>query len=543
MKGKMGNKRRRVGSLLVATALAMAVFSGCGSGTGASSPSSEAPSSTGPSPSSAQGESGGDVIRVARTYDASSKSMDPGRWGYADDLVVGVSVYESLLQYDENQEAVGRLAENYEVSDDQLAYTFHLRKGVQFHHDYGEMTSEDVKFSVERLADPALNATSNYTNIGYENIASIETPDAYTVVFKLREPDVFFTDKMCNNYGFIVSKKAVEEMGLDNFSKLGVGTGPFEFCEGGVIGEKYAVQRFEKYWGEKAKTGRIEVLTIPDDTTLTNAFESGEIDMFDCSDIDLLLKYKSDPKYTVVDSVDKSLLNIGLNAQVEPLNNPKVREAIFCAIDDDMLVNDYFKGLEKKATGVLPAFTKYSVQDYWKPAYDLEKAKKLLAEAGYPNGFSLDYYTVNDTLSLGPATLVEYFLTQLGIDVNFQAVSIGVFKEKVMSGTAPVWSYWNMAKFTPDTTLIKYTSENFPDTNWIGLKDPAYDKAVQSALAENDLDKRADYYAQAQKILMDSNSLYPATTYTCHTCMHADIKGFSRDGLLRTTLEQLYIEP
>lgn len=538
MKCRRGKKS--TAALLMALVMLMTgVFSGCAA-TNAGSSSGDGSGAT-PESAGSTAAPTEQVLRVARTYDASTKSMDPGRWSGGDDMMAGPSVYETLLEYDEDKQPAGRLAESYEVSDDQLSYTFHLRKGVQFHHGYGEMTSEDIKFTIERLAQPELNASSNYTNIAYENIAGIETPDQYTVVIKLKAPDVFFPDKMCDNYAYVVSKKAVEELGLDGFSKLGIGTGPFEFVEGGTVGEKYEVQRFADYWGDKAKLDKITFLTIPDDTTLQNAFEAGEVDMFDCSDVDALLKYKENDKYEVIDSPEKMLLYIGLNEQVEPLNNPKVREAIFHAFDRDMMVNDYFKGLEKKATGILPTFSKFSIQDEWNPEYSVDKAKALLAEAGYPNGFSIDYYTVNDTLSLGPGTLIEYFLTQIGIDVNFQAVELGVFKEKVMAGKVPIWSSWNSTKIIPDSTLVNYTSASYPGMNWIGLKDPAYDKAIESAFAEADLTKREEYYKEAQKILMDSNTLYAANTYTSHTCLQSYVHGFARNGLLRKTFEDMYI--
>ena len=265
MKGIKNFKRsnRKYLALLMAALTAAASLSACsGSTSGDASQSSSAKTENNGSGAA------GSVLRVGRTWDSGSGNFDPATFSGIS-FQFGPDVFESLLTYNDKQEPAPYLAESWETSDDLKTYTFKLREGVQFHYGFGEMKASDVVFSVGRLLDPAINNTAtNSTNLGLANIESVEAADDYTVVFTLKEGDVFFPDKVARSYLTITSQKAVEDMGLEEYQKRPIGTGPFMLEEGGVPGEKYCTVKFDDYWGQKAKLDRVEYYVIPHDETI-----------------------------------------------------------------------------------------------------------------------------------------------------------------------------------------------------------------------------------------------------------------------------------
>lgn len=535
MKGintKKSNKKYL--ALLMAMATAAASLTACsGSTSGDASQSSSAKTE--------KAAEGGSVLRVGRTWDSGSGNFDPATFSGVS-FQFGPDVFESLLKYDDNQEPAPFLAESWEASDDLKTYTFKMRQGVQFHYGYGEMKASDVVFSVGRLSDPAINNTAtNATNLGLDNIENVEATDDYTVVFTLKEGDVFFTDKVARSYLTVTSQKAVEDMGLEEFQKRPVGTGPFMLEDGGVPGEKYATAKFDDYWGDKAKVDRVEYYVIPDDVTLANAMESGEIDTYDVNSLEKVEEYMANPEqYVLLNARDSAQSFIGINPNFEPLDDPKVREAIALSIDREMVCQEFFKGTEDVSKGFLPSFCRYALEDYWKPEYNPEKAKQLLAEAGYPDGFEIDMYSPNDTLSSGPATLVQQFLTQIGLKVNLQTVDFGVWLDKAKAGEIPIYLFWDSCPVIPDNVLNQFKSDS--TINYIAYHNPEYDEIVTAAIAENDLTKKAELYNEAQKIIMDSGCIYSMTTYSIHQVVNPKVKDLKITTGLMLSCREAYIE-
>lgn len=480
------------------------------------------------------------VLNVARDWEKTN--MDPASWSTNEDLIFGPSVFQTLLTYDKNLNFVGELAEKWEVEDDFKTFRFFLRKGVQFHRDYGEMKASDIVFTFERMMDPEVKATSVGPAIGIENFNEIIAEDDYTVKITLKNKDINFLHKMANWYGYVVSEKAVKEMGNNVFALKPVGTGPYAFDKG-VAGERTEVIKHDKYWGDKAKIDRIVFHIISEPATLFNAFEAGEIDFFAITDTQKLLEYKADPDKYYVDSIPgRQLLYVGMNYQDKHFKDKKIREALTYAIDRDEIIKNYFMDLEKPAKGVIPTLTKYSINDKWNPVYDPEKTKALLAEAGYPDGIETEFYCPNDHLSMGPATLVQSYLAQAGIKASLKTVDFGVFLDTVRNGKAPIWLLYDSTGILPDETLRRYTSAKIPGSNWCSFNDPEYDRLVEQALAAQTEETKKEFSERAQLRLLEQGILYPLSTYTQHSVMHKKVKGFSLGGDLATSFEHVYIE-
>lgn len=479
------------------------------------------------------------VLRVARDWEKTD--MDPATWGTHADIAFGPNVFETLLAYDKDLNATGKLAEKWDVSDDNLTYTFYLRKGVQFHHNYGEMKASDVVFSIERMRDPEVRATSNGPALGIDNMKEVVAEDDYILKITLAKEDPIFLYKLCEAYLYVISQKASEEMGIEGFAKKPIGTGPFVFDKG-TPGERTEVVKNENYWGEKAKLDRIVFNIISEPATMFNAFESGEIDFMGINEASKIIEYKNNPKYKVEGVPTRYDGAIGSNVQIKPFDDIRVRQAISHAINREEINEDYYLGLEVAPTSIFPTGAKYIVKGNVKSDYNPEKAKKLLAEAGYPDGFSTEIYCPNDQTSIGPATLLQSYLTQVGIKADLKAVDFGVFLSTVREGNAPLWYMINGPEIIPDSWFERWTSSFYPGSNWCGLQDAEYDSYVKQAMDATTEEDKAVYYEKAQERFAKLLPLYPINTSGAFYMLQSKVKGFEVKPNLIFTYEKLYIE-
>jgi len=454
------------------------------------------------------------VLRIHRSWEEAS--WDPAVFRQADDVHLALQVYETLVKREKNGDLTPWLAESWSTSDDGLTVTMKLRQGVQWHHSYGEFSAEDVKYTFERHLDDKVGSI-NADNLSLQNITSIETPDKYTVVFNFGTVDVDFLTRCSLYYGYMLCKAAYELEGFDSMMHFPVGTGPFRY-DSGTPGTKTEVVRFDDYWGEKAITDRVVSMIITDTNTAYAAFENGELDVMYVYDRDKVKEFES-KGFINVHISDLQLLYVGVNMQLEPFTNEKVRAAFWCAINPHYYIEHIFYGDETLPGSYIPQSSKYSLPDYHKPVYDPEKSKKLLDEAGYPNGPDVTMWSVNDDYS-PPAAHVSYSqLSDAGFNVKLQLVDFGVFINKVRNGEAPIWVLYNSTPILADETMNRYTSSFYPGSNWIGLQDDTYDKLVAAGLNARTEQEKYEKFHEAQRYLLDKFILYPVSTnsYSCMT--------------------------
>lgn len=336
-----------------------------------------------------------DTIRIGIAA-GGPRMSDPNYTTQGGDNWATEQMYEQLVRPEDGtfavtpQEFKPTLATSWSSSPDAKEWTFELRQGVQFHKGYGEMTSEDVVFSFTR----AINDGTNKTILS--NIASVEATGPYGVRITLKNPDALFlgTTAFSNNTS-IVSKKAAEEMGVEAFKTNAVGTGPYELVkfdpESGVT-----MQRHEGYWGEKAKIATAETVYIADTTARTLALLSGDVDMIEAVRapgwVDSMLQ--RDPTLKIDMTVPGSFNTLHVNLNRKPFDNLKVRQALMYAIDRHAIaqalqpMGNFCAGLQPD---FFPAgFKTEDLPEEFQYQHDPEKAKALLAEAGFPDGFDFD---------------------------------------------------------------------------------------------------------------------------------------------------------
>jgi peptide/nickel transport system substrate-binding protein len=397
------------------------------------------------------------------------------------------------------------LAESWKLSPDGTIWTFKLRKGVQFHKGFGEFTAEDVKFSFERQMKREPGALFG---VNLEIIKSIEVVDPHTVQIALKSFDPIFLLRMVGyQQGYIVSKKAVEKFG-DQFKWNPIGTGPFYF-ERHSPREKIVLKAFDKFLGGRPQIDEVHWFDVPEDATKLIGLEKGT---FDVAYPEAVTADFADQVKKMGGVLDRrgpgSQERYYLNITAKPFDDPRVRRAFMHAIDRKAIKETLYPGdLARLATSCLsPGYFGHIPMSF--PEYDPEKAKKLLAEAGHPNGFTIKNYFISKSFFYPKVTtLVQEQLRKVGIVVEIQVVDHPTYHENIRKNLNPFVLYGGTRITDADPWLtLFFDSKEIPDpatgnkgTNFAHYK--GIDDLLARGRVERDVKKRAAIYHEAQKRL------------------------------------------
>ena len=308
------------------------------------------------------------------------------------------------------------LAESWQVSPDGREYDFTLRKGVKFHNG-DPLTSEDVKFTFERYKGAQAKALK-------ERVAAVETPDALHVRFRLKNPwpDFMTFYTAASGAGWIVPKKYVEKVGDDGFKKAPIGAGPYKFVSFSP-GIELVMEAFDGYWRKTPSVKRLVFKVIGDETTRLAALKRGEIDIVYSIRGELAEELQRTPGLTLKPTVIQSPQWVSMLDQWDPKSpwhDRRVRLAANLAIDRKAINDAIALGNSRLTYSIIPSTFDY----YWQPpsyTYDPVQAKKLLAEAGYPNGFDAGEYYLDISYANVQEAVANYF-QQVGIKTKLRPV-------------------------------------------------------------------------------------------------------------------------
>jgi peptide/nickel transport system substrate-binding protein len=397
------------------------------------------------------------------------------------------------------------LAESWTLSPEGTIWTIKLRKGVQFHKGYGEMTAEDVKFSFERQIH---KAPGTRYGVNLDVIKSIEIVDPYTLQIVLKAFDPIFLLRMVGyQQGYIVSKKAVEKLG-DGFKWNPIGTGPFYF-ERSSPREKIVLKAFDKYHAGRPQIDEVDWYDVPEDATKLIGLEKGT---FDLLYPEAVIAPFADEVKRMGAVLDKwgpgGQERFYINMTKPPFDDIRVRRAFMHAIDRKAIKETMYPGeLGRLAVScVPPGYFGHIPMQF--PEYDPQKAKKLLAEAGYPNGFTVKNYFISKSFFYPKVlTLVQEQLKKVGIIVELQVVEHATFHENIRKNLDPFVLYGGTRITDADPWLsLFFESTEIPDpatgnkgTNFAHYR--GMDDLLAAGRLERDVKKRAAIYAEAQKRL------------------------------------------
>jgi peptide/nickel transport system substrate-binding protein len=396
------------------------------------------------------------------------------------------------------------LAESWTLSPEGTIWTFKLKKGVQFHKGYGEMTAEDVKFSFERQ----INKTPGTRyGVELEVIKSIEVIDPYTIQIALKSFDAIFLLRMVGyQQGYIVSKKAAQDH--EKFKWNPIGTGPFYF-ERHAPRERIVLKAHDKFHGAKPGADEVNWFDVPEDATKLIGLEKGTFDLL----------YPEAVTADFADQVKKmgAILDrrgpggqerFYINTTAKPFDDIRVRRAFMHAIDRKAIKETMYPGdLARLGVSCLPpGYFGHQPMNF--PEHSIEKAKKLLAEAGFPNGFTVKPYFISKSFFYPKVmTLAQEQLKKVGINVELQVVEHAAFHDSIRKNLNPFVLYGGTRITDADPWLsLFFDSTQIPDpatgnkgTNFAHYK--AIDDLLHAGRSERDQRKRASIYAEAQKRL------------------------------------------
>lgn len=487
-------------SLLVAAATLM----GCtGNSSQAPKTSAEAPENA-PQKEAAEAKQSGDIT-VA--LEAEATSLDPWNSTDSNTLHILSTMFEGLLTLDADGEVIPVLATDYKLSDDAKSLTFHLRKDVRF-HDGTPFDAQVVKNNLDYVRNKE-HGMARASFFGF--IKEITVVDPYTVTVTANEPDSAMVAYMAHPSASFKSPKELQKKIDDpnyNLDRNPVGTGPYQFHEW-KNGQYVKVTAFSDYWDKEkmAKLASIQFKPVTEASTRVNMLKAGEVDIVTSLPTLDARNMGSDPSLDVYSGPSLNMLYVGMNTKLDKYKDKRVRQAMNYAMNKEQLISQVADGFGTAADSPLSPLVKgYAKQQSYD--YDVDKAKTLLKEAGYPNGFTATLWTRNSTEFVAIAENIKIQLQNVGIKVEVQAYESGTLFEKLDAGegtdlyigrwgTGTAEADWGLRpNFASDRVPPNYNNSGF-------YMNKQVDQLLNDALKAVDSQVAQQKYDKAQRVIMD----------------------------------------
>ncbi|MFW6180171.1 MAG: ABC transporter substrate-binding protein [Spirochaetota bacterium] len=466
--------------------------------------------------------------------------LDPGDVTDGESIQRMDNIFESLVEYEPGStEIQPGLAESWEISEDGTEITFNLRRGVKFHDGTG-FNADAVVFSLARQYDPdhPYHQYGEWAYWGYmfSDVERVEKIDDYTVKIHMKEPNASIMTSLAMFTCAIVSPANAEKWKEDAFAHP-VGTGPFKFVEW-VKDDHITLEAFDDYWKGRPALDRLIFRVIPDPSARLLALERGDIhgmeypnpadfDRIETNDELVLMSepgmnigylamnagygYRDANKNGVRDPDEPWVKTPGYH---EPLTKKKVRQAVNMAIDKQSIVDNIYLGTATVAKNGMPPFMLGYNDDIRDYPYDPERARELLAEAGYPDGFEVTLYVMPvsrpymfDPPKIGEA--IQSYLAAVGITVNFYQVDWATYLQETEAGNHQMCLLgWTGDNGDPDNFMNVLYGPNATSIGSAGnygfYNDMKAQELLTAALRTFDTEERARYYRQAQEMIHES---------------------------------------
>lgn len=434
-----------------------------------------------------------DTLVVADQYDATT--FDPVRHNDYPSSRACHQVYDTLIFLNDDGTFRPGLAEKWEFVSD-TAYKMYLRKGVKFHNGE-ELKAEDVKFSLERATTDLGAHIKTYS----QDLDSVEVLDDYTVVLHLKKVNFPFFASLAHSWGSIVNKKEVEAQGENYGTPAGtaVGTGPFKFLSW-QKSDRYTLERFDDYWGEKVKFKTLVLRSIPEPTARTVGLETGEVDIAYPIINNDISRIEENEALVLQRKPLASTTYMGFNTTKKPFDDPRVRKAFSAALDTVGIQKAVFRGVGKTPRTLIPSGIKYSI-DAELPAHarDVEAAKKLFAEAGVdPKELKIQIWTNERKERVDMATIIHSQLQELGIDAEIKVLEWGAYIQGLQSKEHDLFLLgWGLSVPDPDYAVAGLL-ETGAGTNYTFFSDAKLDELLAKGRAMPDGPDREKAYKDMQ---------------------------------------------
>ena len=476
--------KKKLLALFLALVMVGAVLPGCGDG-------SKDPGGQGNNGETGEPVKGGEItVGIAQDLD---DSLDPHQTVAAGTREVLFNIFEGLVKPNSDGEMIPAVAEKYTLSEDGTTYTFTLREGVKFHNGQ-TVTAEDVVYSINRCA-AVPEGQEKPLVAAFSAVKSVEALDEKTVAVTIAQRDLEFISYMT---------AAIIPADYENQDTAPVGTGPFRFVSR-TPQQDFVMERFADYWGAPAWLDKVTYKICENADALVMNLNGGSIDL--CAHLTSAQASQLNQNFQVLEGTMNLVQAIYLNNQAKPFDNQLVRQALCYAIDRqgimDMVADGHGTAV---GSSIYPAFTKYFLPELVdKYPHDVAKAKELLAQAGYPDGFDMTISVPNNYQPhMDTAEVVAEQLREAGIRVTIQPVEWSTWLDTIYNGRqfqATVVGV-DAANMTARAMLERFTSDY--GKNFINYNNPAYDALFQKAINAQDEAGQTDLYKQMETMLADT---------------------------------------
>ncbi|MEJ2558945.1 MAG: ABC transporter substrate-binding protein [Anaerolineae bacterium] len=543
------------GTLLIgALVLVPLIFAACAPAAAPEPASTEPPPAAQTEAAPAAGPREGGTIIVG--LQAEPTTLDSQQISDYNSHRAAYGIYDTLLHFkDESTEVEPGLAESWDISDDGLVYTLHLRQGIKF-HDGTDFNAEAVKFNLERQIDPnhPYHDTGEfpYAEFTWGMVDNVEVVDDSTVNITLKEVFAPFLNHLAMHPAAMVSPAAVEEYGAD-FSSHPVGTGPFKFVSWSP-GVEVVLEKNPDYWRGAPHVDKVIYRPIIEDQSRLTELEAGGVNFIVNVPPDDLARLKEDSRFSVVEQPGMHTWWVAFNQSKAPFNDTRVRQAMNYAVNKKAIVDNLLKGTGTLAINPLPPVVWSYTDDIQRYDYNPEKAKELLAEAGYPDGFSCSFWVpesgsgMQQPVAMG--TAIQADLKAVGIDCEIQTLEWGTYLDKVI--VPPDKAEFDLFEMSwigdngdPDNHLyILLSGEQWPPAGYnMGFyKNDQVDAILQEARTTLDRAKRTELYRQAQKLIAEDPPWIIVDHETQIVVMDQKIKNFKLHPTGPFRFENVWIE-
>jgi ABC-type transport system substrate-binding protein len=560
---------KKIVSLVAATAViaSMLIFTGCGDKKAEEKKAEVTKTSIATeSDTLAKTPEVGGTLVFGRSGD--STSMDPSHATDGESFYAASAVYDNLVQFKYGTtEIEPGLATSWEISADGLSYVFNLRKGVYFNEteffkQKSEFTSADVVFSYKRQFDKSHpynkigGAFKYWSAMDMSNIVKdVIAVDKYTVKITLKKREAPFIANLAMEFAMILSADYADELtkkGLQkNISKKPVGTGPFIFVKW-VKDDKIIYKANKNYWDGRPYVDKLIFKVITNNAVRAAELKAGSIHIMDFPNPAEVAGLESNPNIKLVKQEGLNVGWLAFNNERKPFDNLLVRRAIRHAINTEGIVKSVYEGLGTVATNPIPPTMWSYNTDLKGYAYDPIKAKKLLAEAGFPNGFETNIWAMPVARPYNPngrkvAEAMQADLAKVGVKVKIVSYDWGTYLKKSSNGEHDmVLIGWTGDNGDPDNflhvLLSKHAAKTKPAQNRAFWRNDEFTALTDEAKITTDVAKRTALYKQAQVVFEREAPVHPIAHSIVVQPMLTKVHGFKLDPVGKRRFKEVWIE-
>lgn len=463
------------------------------------------------------------VFTYAEAYDP--PSLDPALIEEAVGGNIGRYLYDGLVRYDRESDTVQpAVAESWEVSEDSLTMTFHLRKDARFTNGR-EIKADDFVYAWTRALLPEtqspmagllepVDGSMAVASGEAAALAGVEAVDDYTLKVTLAYPFADFLTYLGDPIFAPVPREAVEDP-QSGYAEAPVGNGSFMLKEW-VPGERIVLEKNPGYYGDAPALDEVVISVIANPVTALAELKDGNVDAVKKVMPSQIAEVRADSSLKVIEVPVNAIQYAGFDISSAPWDNEKLRQALNYAVDRETIADKLLQGLESPADGIIPASMPGHQDDAMPYTYDPEKAKTLLAEAGYPEGQGLAPLTLaymGEGFAAEVAQAMQASFAEIGVEVELQELEQGAFMEGVQAGEIDFFLIGMVADApTPDALLYPmFSSASIGAFNVYQYQNPEVDGLLEDARQTADTDRRMKLYNEAERLILADAPIIPLT--------------------------------